>query len=451
MAERSVYSVSEVTKYIKSMLEEDVLLQDVWLRGELSNVKLHSRGHLYFTVKDEHARMQAVMFSGYNRFLTFQPEDGMNVLVRGEVNVYEPFGQYQLYAKEMQPDGLGSLYLAYESLKAKLEKEGLFAKERKKPLPSFPKRIAVITSPTGAAIRDIYTTMKRRYPLVRMTLLPVAVQGDYAVDSIVSAIDRVSRANQFDVVIIGRGGGSIEELWAFNDEKVARAIANCPIPTISAVGHETDYTIADFVADLRAPTPTAAAELAVPDRNELTTAVHALKKRLIRAIEARLDRENERLSQLKRSYAFRYPQQLIRQKEQEFDLLLDRLKRAIERLYRERKQTFSQLKKDFLRYHPSLSVTVLKERLHGYDEKLVQAMEKQLRAKRQPFETAITKLQLLNPLRLMERGYSVVYDEEKKRVIQSVTDVKIGEKLHIRVKDGELFCGVEEKHSLGEG
>lgn len=451
MTERTVYSISEVTKYIKAMMEEDVLLQDVWLRGELSNVKLHSRGHLYFTIKDATSRMQAVMFAGHNRFLSFKPEDGMNVLVRGEVNVYEPFGQYQFYAKEMQPDGLGTLFLAYEALKEKLEKEGLFDHSRKKEIPTFPKRIAVITSPTGAAVQDIYTTLKRRYPIAQITLLPVSVQGEYAVPSIVTAIEQAAKANCFDVLIVGRGGGSIEELWAFNEEAVARAIASCPIPTISAVGHETDFTIADFVADLRAPTPTAAAELAVPDQNELLETWNVLRKRLIRSMQVRITREKDRLLQMKRSYAFRYPEQLVRQKEQQLDFLLDRLKRSMNQAVSTKKERFLQLQKTLHYHHPQTNIFLAKERLNTNTGQLLKTMQNELQNKRQSFENMIEKLQLLSPLRLMERGYSVVYDDQKEKVIQSVDDVHVGDKLHIRVKNGLIFCEVEQKEKLKEG
>ncbi len=450
MAEQTILTISEATKYIKAMMEEDALLQDVWLRGELSNVKLHSRGHLYFTIKDAQSRMQAVMFAGHNRYLAFKPEDGMNVLLRGEVNVYEPFGQYQFYAKEMQPDGIGSLYLAYESLKAKLEQEGLFASERKKPLPTFPKRIAVITSPTGAAIRDIYTTLKRRYPLVQITLFPVLVQGDRACHSIVTAILQAQAANCFDVMIVGRGGGSIEELWAFNEEEVARVIAACPVPIISAIGHETDYTISDFVADLRAPTPTAAAELAVPDQEELLRATVDLERRLIRALNEQVGRQNERLIRLRRSYAFRYPEQLIRQKEQQLDQMLDRLKRAAIHHVNVQAQKLVQLKKGIERLHPARSVKEADERMQHVKKALTKAMKDVLQSKRQPFEKAIGELQLLSPLRVMERGYSVVYDQDEK-VIHSIAQVKTGSELKIRIKDGHLDCIVEGKKSLEEG
>ncbi|TXK90204.1 exodeoxyribonuclease VII large subunit, partial [Parageobacillus sp. SY1] len=260
MAEVKYVTVGALTKYIKRKFEVDPHLRDLWIKGEISNFKYHSRGHMYFTLKDEQARIQAVMFAGYNQYLSFRPEDGMKVLVRGEISVYEPSGNYQIYVKEMQPEGIGNLYLAYEQLKKRLEAEGLFSPEHKKPIPAFPRYIGVVTSPTGAAIRDIMTTIRRRYPIATVILFPTLVQGEQAAESIVRSIEKANELGYIDVLIVGRGGGSIEELWAFNEEIVARAIFASEVPIISAVGHETDFTIADFVADLRAPTPTGAAE-----------------------------------------------------------------------------------------------------------------------------------------------------------------------------------------------
>ena len=276
---RLIYSVREITRRIKDLFEENNDLQDVWIRGELSNFTHHSSGHMYFTLKDENSRMRAVMFAGNNRFLRFIPKNGARVIIRGSITIYERDGQYQLYAREMQPDGIGSLYLAYEQLKEKLANEGLFDPRNKKEIPLYPQTIGVITSPTGAAIRDIITTIRRRYPLGRILLLPVLVQGEQAAASISWAIAEMNRRMEADVLIIGRGGGSIEELWAFNEEIVARSIFHSQIPVISAVGHETDFTISDFVADIRAATPTAAAELAVPHMQELRENIRRLEGR----------------------------------------------------------------------------------------------------------------------------------------------------------------------------
>lgn len=288
MAEVKYVTVGALTKYIKRKFEVDPHLRDLWIKGEISNFKYHSRGHMYFTLKDEQARIQAVMFAGYNQYLSFRPEDGMKVLVRGEISVYEPSGNYQIYVKEMQPEGIGNLYLAYEQLKKRLEAEGLFSAEHKKPIPAFPRYIGVVTSPTGAAIRDILTTIRRRYPIATVILFPTLVQGEEAAGSIVRSIEKANELGYIDVLIVGRGGGSIEELWAFNEEAVARAIFASKVPIISAVGHETDFTIADFVADLRAPTPTGAAELAVPHVTELMERISQRKLRLMRAMKEKL-------------------------------------------------------------------------------------------------------------------------------------------------------------------
>lgn len=333
-----IASVTAVTKYIKRQFDENVHLQEVWMKGEISNFKWHSRGHMYLSLKDEGAKMNAVMFQGNNRHLTFHPEDGMKVIVRGKISVYEATGQYQFYIQEMQLDGIGNLYLAYEQLKEKLEKEGLFNADIKKNIPLYPKHIAVITSPTGAVIRDIFTTVKRRYPLCKLTLIPVMVQGVHAKESIAEGIEKANALGYFDTIIVGRGGGSIEELWAFNEEKVARAIFSSIIPVISAVGHETDYTISDFVADLRAPTPTAAAEMAVPHVRDLLEKTSDRTARLRMAMRKKMVDERKRYEQMKSSYAFRYPQQLLEQKEQNLDRLYTDLGRAMN-YFVERKQT----------------------------------------------------------------------------------------------------------------
>ncbi len=291
MSEAAYVTVSALTKYIKRKFDVDPHLEDIWIKGELSNVKIHTRGHIYFTLKDEHARMQAVMFQRQSSRLAFKPEDGMKVIVRGGISVYEPSGSYQLYAKEMRPDGVGALYLAYEELKKKLAGEGLFDDRHKQAIPAFPATIGVVTSPTGATVRDVITTLKRRYPLVKVIVLPALVQGENASRSIVKRIEEANAQKMCDVLIVGRGGGSIEELWAFNEEIVARAIFASAIPIISAVGHETDFTISDFVADIRAATPTGAAEIAVPHTTDLMERTKTAEVRLTRAMRRRYQQE----------------------------------------------------------------------------------------------------------------------------------------------------------------
>jgi exodeoxyribonuclease VII large subunit len=447
MNEKKPYlSVTALTRNIKRMFDKERTLREVWVRGELSNFKRHSRGHMYFTLKDQNARVQSVMFATQNRTLNFRPESGMKVLIRGEVSVYEPYGQYQLYAKEMQPDGIGNLYLAYEQLKKKLEAEGLFSVQIKKTLPVFPLEIAVITSPTGAAVRDIFTTVKRRFPVTRMTLLPALVQGKQAASSIAAALHQANELGHFDVIIVGRGGGSIEELWAFNEEIVARKIFESTTPIISAIGHETDYTIADFVADLRAPTPTGAGELAVPHIDELSQRVTERADRLKRGIVEKVSTEKEHLKRLKTSYAFRYPSQLVRQKEQELDKMLERIDRETKRNVQQKNDKWLQLKKDMIRNHP-------KEKLQRADKEHLQLaktmkreMEKWYKEKDMVFRERVSKLNALSPLNVMERGFSLAYSEDG-TLVKTVSQVEPSDAVHIRLKDGKLDCqvwGIEE-------
>lgn len=443
------WTVSEATRYIKQLLEDDPQLPEVWIRGEVSNYKQHSRGHMYFTIKDDASRMQAVMFAGHNRFLRFKPENGMNVLIRGEINVYEPYGQYQFYAKEMQPDGIGSLHVAYELLKKQLEEEGVFAQERKRAIPRFPKHIAIITSPTGAAIRDMMTTLKRRFPQVRVTLLPVLVQGDAAPSSIVRAIEQASLANIFDLLIVGRGGGSIEELWAFNEEVVARAIVSSSAPVISAVGHETDFTISDFSADLRAPTPTAAAELAVPDYRDLVTHIQALNQRLRRSLQEQMQKEKVRLERISRSYAFRYPKQLVEQKEQQLDQLLDRLNRVIHQDVLEKKQKYTYLHRSIARQHPRLRLQQLRKEHHDKEQRLLRGMQLELNGKKQLLGSLISNLELLSPLKIMDRGYSLAYRGDT--LVKSVHDASINDQVTVTLRDGRIYTKVTGRDEIDSG
>ncbi|MCD5323513.1 MULTISPECIES: exodeoxyribonuclease VII large subunit [Pontibacillus] len=443
-------TVSALTKYIKRKFETDPHLTDIWLKGEISNFKHHSRGHMYLTIKDNKSRVNAVMFAGNNRRLKFKPEDGMNVLIKGEIGVYEPHGQYQLYIQHMEPDGLGALYLAYEELKKKLSKEGLFEDSRKLPLPPYPESIAVITSPTGAAVRDILTTIERRYPLVNVTVFPVLVQGKSAAPSISQAIKQVNEIGDYDVIIAGRGGGSIEELWAFNEEVVARAIAESTIPIISAVGHETDFTISDFVADYRAPTPTGAAEVAVPSQAEVLERVNSMRSRLSRALQVQHRQGRDQLTRLQKSYAFRYPEQLMRQKEQDLDRLSERLKKSSTMLQERRRQDFNVYMNRLRQQHPERSLDVAKQTFIQLTKRMNRAMQQEKRAKDNQYVQMLNKLSLLNPLEIMKRGYAIPFDQEGS-VVKSIGDVQPGDPLQVKVQDGVLDCQVwgmekEEDH-----
>jgi exodeoxyribonuclease VII large subunit len=445
MTQDRYLTITGLTRYIKRKFELDEQLVDVWLRGEISNFKQHSRGHMYLTLKDENSRIQSVMFAGNNRALGFIPENGMKVLVRGEVSVYEPYGQYQLYIKEMQPDGIGNLYLAFEELKKRLEEEGLFSSQYKKVLPKFAQEIGVITSPTGAAVRDIFTTIKRRFPIARITIYPALVQGEAAADSIVQAINRANERAQCDVLIVGRGGGSIEDLWPFNEERVARSIFKSAIPIISAVGHETDFTIADFAADVRAPTPTGAAELAVPHTEEIMDRLVQRKARLSRAINEKVTSHRERLTAIQKSYAFRYPMQLIRQREQELDGLLDRLVRENKRMILTKEEKWEQLHKRLERNHPSAQIKEVNADRLQIEKRLHREMARVLKEKQMAFQQAIANLNALSPLKIMDRGYSLAVKENQ--LIKTIEDVQPGDSIQVRLKDGQLDCqvwGIEE-------
>ncbi|WP_026689321.1 exodeoxyribonuclease VII large subunit [Alteribacter aurantiacus] len=436
-------SVSGLSRHIKRVIDNEHQLQNVWIRAEISNFKKHSRGHMYFTLKDDQSRIQSVMFAGHNRYLKFLPENGMNVLVRGDVSVYEPHGQYQFYVKEMQPDGIGNLYLAYEELKKKLNQKGYFSEERKQPIPAVPVSIAVITSRTGAAVRDILTTLKRRFPFVRITLLPVLVQGPGAAPSIARAIQQATDAGMFDVMIIGRGGGSIEELWAFNEEVVADAIFNSSVPIISAVGHETDVTISDFVADLRAPTPTAAAELAVPDQRELKEKVALFKARLLRQMSEQVESNKSKLERYNQSYAFRYPGKLIEQKEQELDKLMDAMQRETKRLLISNREKYGYLYKSLQRFHPQHQVNREKDRYKQVHDRFLQAMENARQEKRESLKKWMYKLDVLSPLKMMERGYSLAYRGPE--LVKSVKQVDEHDTVYIQLEDGKVYAEVTGK------
>ncbi|HET7627497.1 MAG TPA: exodeoxyribonuclease VII large subunit [Bacillales bacterium] len=439
-------TVTALTRSIKRLFEKEPKYRNVWVRGELSNFKHHSRGHMYFTLKDNQSRIQSVMFSSQNRSLRFRPEDGMKVLVRGEVSVYEPYGQYQLYAKEIQPDGVGNLYLAFEELKRKLEQEGLFAVAHKKTLPTYATEIGVVTSPTGAALRDICTTIKRRYPAARITVFPALVQGTAAAASVADAIKQANLHSFLDVLIIGRGGGSIEELWAFNEEIVARAIFRSRLPIISAVGHETDYTISDFVSDVRAPTPTAAAELAVPHVGELRERINERIIRMKRAMNERMQTQRARLQRLESSYAFRSPAQTLREKEQALDQCLERLTRNMRRQVENKSYEWRNTVRVLSKYHPQQAVKDAFAATDRVAKQLRREMNQLLVLQQNAFRQTVSKLNVLSPLNVMERGFSLTYGKDK-QLIQTVHQVQPGDLVNVRLKDGTLDCqvwGIEE-------
>ncbi|CQR57075.1 exodeoxyribonuclease VII large subunit [Paenibacillus riograndensis] len=453
--ERQVYSIKELNRYIRMKLDSDVVLSDVWVRGEISNFTHHGSGHMYFTLKDESSRIKSIMFASHNQRLPFVPKEGTKVIARGNVTVYERDGQYQFYATHMQPDGIGSLYLAYEQLKNKLELEGLFAAARKRPLPRFPRCIGVVTSPTGAAVRDIIITLQRRFPQVAVVLYPVLVQGKGAGPSIVKAIQNLNAMGEADVLIVGRGGGSLEELWAFNEEAVARAIAASGIPVISAVGHETDFTIADFAADLRAATPTAAAELAVPHAAELAAQLRTAQQRLRQGLLRRSQRSGERLASLQRSLALVGPRRQLAQHAQRLDMLRAGLLRAARDRHGRAREQRAVLHHSLQRFHPQASVSAARRRTESLTRELAGAMQVRLQEKRSRFAAELRHLDALSPLKVMSRGYSLVYDEKEEHLIKSLKEVELGDVVNIKLNDGQLSCQVwgmrEDGITNGEG
>lgn len=394
-----VLSVSQLNRYIKMNFDADENLANIFIRGEISNFTNHYRtGHLYFTLKDDSAAVRAVMFNSSAKRLKFMPEDGMKVIARGRVSVYEASGQYQLYVDDMQPDGVGALNLAYEQLKEKLQKEGLFSELHKKPLPPYPEKVGVITSPTGAAVRDIINVLGRRFPYAEIVFCPVLVQGDGAHLQLTDAVNLFNSERAADVIIIGRGGGSIEDLWEFNDEGLARAVYNSKIPVISAVGHETDFTICDFVADMRAPTPSAAAELAVPDANELQYALSALKNRMFLNVSSGIADRRSRLEYLTSKGALKSPDEMLSNRSQRLDT------------------AFS---------------------------KMLSSYENRIGGKKVEFISAATALSKLDPMSVLMRGFAFVSDKNGKNVYSSQALAK-GDKINVRFHDGSAVCEVKE-------
>ena len=390
--EPKVATVSQINNYIKRVLDANTILNDIWIKGEISNFKLHYSGHMYITLKDEGGVLKAVMFKSAASGRNFKPEDGMRVMARGRVAVYEAGGAYQLYIYEMIPDGVGELYIAYEQLKKRLEAEGIFAPEHKKPIPQYPEKVGVVTAATGAAVRDIINVITRRYPYAEIILYPSLVQGAGAAENICRAIEYFNETKMVDVIIAGRGGGSIEDLWAFNEEAVARAIYASDIPIISAVGHETDFTIADFAADLRAPTPSAAAEIAVPSQLELISRIMVDKNRIANAMIKRLKEEKKHLEGLK----VKNPKERI----QDEYIRIDNLEKQAEKNFK-------------------IKLLHEKERLG----------------------TLASKLDALSPLKVMARGYAIALDDDG-NVIKSAADMDSDMEFDLKLHDGEKRCRV---------
>lgn len=412
--EASVFSVSDLNKAIKNQLEGEFPI--VWLRGEISNFKPHSSGHFYFTLKDSKAQISAVMFKGFNRHVQFKPEDGMEVMVRGKVTVYEPRGSYQIFCEVMEPVGLGALQIAFEQLKKKLQSEGLFDKTKKRPIPKLPNKVAIITSPTGAAIRDMLNVLGRRMKTLDITIFPCSVQGTSATKEIVKAIDLANQMGGFDVMIVGRGGGSIEDMWSFNEEPVARAIANSKIPTVSAVGHEIDFTIADFVADLRAPTPSAAAELISQNAQDVIDKIQAHFKNLRFSFAKKLAHDKQRVDFLGRKLVD--PRRKLQDLSIRLDELEERLVGAIRRSFESKKMKSQML-----------------------EARLPLLLKNSLAKSRERFVKLASNLDSMSPLKVLDRGYSIVKND-KGQVLKSNKSVKAGDNLEILLLEGKISAKV---------
>ena len=398
---RQTLSVTQLNEYLKMVIEGDRVLSNVFVRGEISNFKLYSSGHAYFTLKDDAGQLKSVMFRSYFSRMAFMPEDGMRVIAHGRVSVYETSGQYQLYVDDMQPDGAGSLAMRFEQLKRKLAAEGLFDESRKRPLPPMPRRIGVITSPSGAAVHDIINVLGRRFPAAEMILYPSEVQGAQAPAQLISGVEFFSMTGLVDVIILGRGGGSAEDLWAFNDEYLARAVASCSVPVISAVGHESDFTICDFVADRRAPTPSAAAEIAVPDMGEILRGLSGLKMGLQTSMQKLIVQERRILNQLTQSRVFSRPEQML----DNFRMCLDEKEAELNR-----------------------------------------TLEQTLKQKGQSVASVAGKLQALNPLSILSRGYATV--SRSGESITSVKQINQNDTLDIRMADGSVRATVSQRKDI---
>ena len=407
------YTVSEVNAHINDLLKGDSELKNIHVKGEISNFKTYPSGHSYFTLKDEKSQISAVMFKFYKKSLKFKPENGMKVIVKGKIEVYEKNGNYQLFAASITEDGIGALHIAFEQLKKKLAKEGLFDDSHKKPIPKYPKRIGVVTAQTGAAIRDIITTIRRRYPYCEILVFSTLVQGDQAAAQIVR---KIKYAPQFDIdtLIVGRGGGSIEDLWPFNEEIVARAIYECEIPVISAVGHEVDYTISDFVADARAPTPTGAGMMAVPDAGEVKYKVSQLKARLNKSISDKITHNRTKVDNISQKQILKNPESIYEIKGMHLDNLITKLELASKSIITENRNRLLRLENKNILKNP----------------------DEIIRMKREPYMRNVDKLNVLNPLLTLKRGYTLTKVEGK--VVSSAKQVKTGDELDIEFDDGTV-------------
>lgn len=439
-------TVTALTKYLKYKFDTDDNLRKVYIKGEISNFKAHTTGHLYFSIKDEGSIIKAIMFASNAKKLTFEPKEGSKVLVTGTVSVYPATGNYQIYVDSIEEDGIGNLYIEFEKLKAKLSSEGLFDSKYKKEIPKYPSSIGIVTASTGAAIRDILSTIKRRYPICKTYLFPCLVQGEYASQDIVA---KIKEANHYplDVLIVGRGGGSFEDLNCFNNEEVARTIFDSKIPIISAVGHEVDFTIADFVADLRAPTPTGAAEMAVPNLVDVKNRIEQYSIRLKEAIYKKIKLKKLYLDSVKNSFVIKNPKLMYQNVIQHLDTLMEKLNTTILKKIDVSKLTLEHLKSSYIFKNPNSLYEEQKEDLYVLNYRLYQSMKNVVIKEKNNLNNVINKLTLLNPLTILDRGYNIAYKDNE--IVKTVSSIQVNDNLKIKMSDGELMVRVNEVKKNG--
>jgi len=438
--ERQLYTVTEITRSIKFSLETEFPL--VWIEGEISNLRIPSSGHMYLTIKDEESQIKVVMFRSGKSQLKFEPKDGDQVIVKGKITVYEPRGEYQIVIDCMEPKGIGALQLAFQQLKEKLSREGLFDDELKKTLPLLPQKIGIVTSPTGAAIRDILNIIDRRFPNLHVLIAPVKVQGEGAAQEIAAAVKDLNKIKDVDAIIVGRGGGSIEDLWAFNEEVVARAIFESKIPVVSAVGHEIDFTISDFVSDLRAPTPSAAAELVVRDKNILFKNIATLYKRLLGNIRGTLNESKTELKNLVSRKVLQDPLTPIHERQQRLDEITLRMERAIKSFLQIQKEKNRTNKKHLFLLNPLNKIKQHKVLLREAEKKINSQMNFTLNISRNTLNAAMKRLNSVSPLSVLERGYAICRTYPDEKVLKDSGKVSTGDLVKVQLSKGKLLCNV---------
>jgi len=446
-AARRIYTVAQLTARIRTLLEQQFF--EIWVEGELSNCRVWNTGHLYFTLKDTGAQVKGVMFSSALRRLRFKPQDGLRVVARGRVSVYDPKGEYQIICDHLEPEGLGARQLAFDQLKERLTAEGLFNAQRKRALPSLPRKIGVVTSLDGAAVRDIIHVLRRRYANAHIVIRPTRVQGDGAALDIARGMAAIAKVTGVDVVIVGRGGGSMEDLWAFNEEVVARAIAGCPVPTISAVGHETDFTIADFVADLRAPTPSAAAELVVSRKDDFCARIDRLSQRVTSAMASRVHRLESRLRALEARPGYGGVRGRLAMRGRHADDASHELRRAMRAQVAARERVYHSLRLKLETFDLRRRLGQVRTRLVGADGRLSAAFNRRRHLHDGRLRSAVARLESLSPLAVLGRGYAVCWNEDRTRIIRDAAAAAPGDRVRVTLAKGELDCDVRGGSAFG--